>query len=169
MFVSANLSTGEVLGSVMCWVNHLECAYFSTLAIAQDNTYSATDIKVGCYLFDVLDLMHSCVHLWCGRASANLSHCSLQGWGELLVKHSFNAEALHIFKRAIHPIAHCQYFCRRDLKSSLDLISVWWGGPLSLSLCNSFPESCPARTVTLRTLLPGFLQPANLSLFWSRN
>ena len=166
MFVSATLERGEVLCSMICWVNHLECAYFSVLAIAQDNTYRQCNKHWHqSRLFDVLDLLHSCVHLWCGRASANLSHCSLQGWGGLLVKHPFNAAALHIFKRAIHPIAHCQYFCRRDLKSSLDLISVWWGGPLSLSLCNSFPESCPARTVTLRTLLPDFFatcQPESL-------
>ena len=42
--------------AVLCWVNHLECAYFSTLAIAQDNTYSATstDIKAGCLMYSIL-------------------------------------------------------------------------------------------------------------------
>ena len=165
MFVSATLERGEVLGSVVCWVNHLECAYFSTLAIAQDNTYSATDIKVGCLMYSILcTVVCTCdvvgiLQTWVTA----LSRGEESFWWSppSMLRHFILSKELSILLLTASIFA-------AEISNHHWTWSPFGEEALSLSLCNSFPESCPARTVTLRTFLPGFLQPANLSLFWSR-
>ena len=153
----------------ICWVNHLEYAYFSALAIAQDNTYSATstDIKAGCLMYSIL----CTVVCTCDVVGLLQTWLTALSRGEEGFWWGPPSMLLHfIFSKELSILLLTASIFAAEISNHHWTWAPFGEEGLSLSPCAThFLRAGPARTVTLRTLLPGFLQPANLSLFWSRN
>ena len=156
MFVPATLYRDEVLGSLICWVNHLEYAYFSALAIAQDNTYSArsTEIKAGCSMYSIF---------WTVVCTCDVVGL-LQTWvtalsrGEEGFWWSPPSMLRHfIFSKELSILLLTASIFAAEISNHHWTWAPFGEEALSLSPCAThFLRAGPARTVTLRTLLPGF-------------